>query len=702
MRFVPGRHRTGSEAGAAGGLAAILGAASALSLLSILCRGRLTNVLIWVDLPTRLQSPVRLATQLVVGAYYDLLLIGAVTLPFVALVCAARNRPGVRRAAGAAYGAVALAVLFTQTINVSIVHYLGTPFTRQWLYYSDSLGSLEARNALLATLPRIAPVLAASALGLFLASRLFRAAYAAAFARWSPRLLAAGLSMPIVLFLPLGHWYLPTLQFNHSLVANPVFAFAGSFLKPDSPALFTMATPASAADFLGIAAAHHQNPRVRAVNALSREPVIKNVIVFVFESVAAQYLEPYGGAYPVTPELQKMRSKSVLFENIYAHAPNTNVSMVSLLTATYPWISTKFVTREYPAIALRSITEELRRTGFQTAFFNSADLRFNGAEDFLRDQGFDVLRDDRTIPCDRAVDIGGGAMIKHLVGPAAFDGVHDLCTAAALSRWVGEKDAQDRPFFAVMWTGMTHHPYLVGGEETDFGVHDDSFNRYLNALRDGDRTLGAIMRDLEARGLADSTLVVVLGDHGEAFGSHGQVVHASNVYEENVHIPLLLINSRLFGGERNATVGGIADIAPTIMELLAAPAPADWQGQSLFSPSRSQRTYFFTAWADLIAGYRERDRKFVYDDTTEQYAIYDLANDPHETRNLIDEQPQMKSEIINRLAAWVQYQNRMIKERTIRLAAPAGGAAGCGSDAATTGEGAADACPSLQAAAFTE
>ena len=164
--------------------------------------------------------------------------------------------------------------------------------------------------------------------------------------------------------------------------------------------------------------------------------------------------------------------------------------------------------------------------------------------------------------------------------------------------------------------------------------------------------------------MPNSTLVIVLGDHGEAFGTHGQVVHASNIYEENVHIPLLLINRRLFHGETSRVVGGMADIAPTALQLLGMAEPNEWQGRSLFSPERSPRTYFFSPWADWIYGYREGDRKFIFDATTNEYAIYDLASDPGEERNLIEQSPDSRRKIVERIAAWVQYQDRLVQHFT--------------------------------------
>ena len=167
--------------------------------------------------------------------------------------------------------------------------------------------------------------------------------------------------------------------------------------------------------------------------------------------------------------------------------------------------------------------------------------------------------------------------------------VHDLL------KWV-DQDARE-PIFALLWTDQTHWPYTAPESPAANGSADTSSvrrARYLRALRETDRALGKLLGSLEERGLLESTLVVVSGDHGEAFGQHGNAFHRL-LYEEEVRVPLLLINSRLFHGERDTVPGGLMDIAPTVLDLLGDPLPAEWQGRSLFDPARPDRVYLVRA-----------------------------------------------------------------------------------------------------------
>jgi len=214
----------------------------------------------------------------------------------------------------------------------------------------------------------------------------------------------------------------------------------------------------------------------------------------------------------------------------------------------------------------------------------------------------------------------------------------------------------------MFWTMQTHFPYFLTDEPRDFGVRNSDLNRYLNALRETDRALGQLLAALEQQQVLDSTLVVVVGDHGEAFGQHGHYVHGVDLYDEEIHVPLMLINRRLFHGETDSTLGGLIDVAPTILDLLGDPLPASWQGQSLFGRDRPGRAYLFTSRSRVLFGYRDAVRKVIYDAGTNTMELYDLQADPGESLNVAGGSPDSVSVARQRLAAWVQYQQRFFKD----------------------------------------
>ena len=387
------------------------------------------------------------------------------------------------------------------------------------------------------------------------------------------------------------------------------------------------------------------------------------MIFFVLESVRASDVGAVGGRRGVTPMIDSAARVARVYPNAYAHVPSTAHSLVSLLLSVYTPHSFKMLTRESPAIALPSLAGELKRRGYRTAFFNGADNRFQRVQDFLSAHGVDHLADYRSFQCGQDV-----FTVSDPAWPFA-SGTSARCMVSALIDWVDS--ARGRPFFALVWNMETHDPYFAPGVTQPFDTANSTHNRYLNALHRTDEALGSLLRALADRGLTDSTLVVVVGDHGEAFGEHAHTNHFL-LYQEDLHVPLLLINPRLFRGETDTTLAGMIDLAPTVMDLLGLASPDRWQGRSLFDPSRTGRVYFFAPFSSVFFGYLEGARKVIYNASGDLWELYDVRADPGERRNLASQEPEALRRARDRLAAWVQYQREFYRAVPGATLAPVG------------------------------
>ena len=620
-------------------------AATSLSLALLLMIVR-TRVISFDYIPS---VPAR-AGRLVLAAYYDFVYVAAVTAAFLGFFLIARRNQKSRRALFRAFLGIALVSLLAALANVKVVPMLGRPMNYQWLYYSDFLRSQDARNAIFADLSgKLLLVGVLSAVGLVAASLLLSKGLSFLTRRLGRRRLALAATAVLLIYFLVGGVLLGRHDWPASRLENPIVSFARSVVVAGrSPRLLTMKTSVGSEDF----APQGRSSPSSAV-AVRSSGRIRNVIFVVLESVPAEYVEAFGGPYPVTSELGKYRGRSELFTNIYAHCPTTSYSLVSLLLSIYPRISYQGLTEEQPAVPFPSLSSELKRRGYRTAFFSSADLRHQQCDLFLSHREFDKIEDYRSLRCDKPVLRASTRNWPFL------NGKDDSCTADALADWINS--APDQPYFAVFWTMMTHYPYFAADGATDFGVAE-KFNRYLNALRHDDQVLGKLFHFLEEHHLDKSTLVVVVGDHGEAFGQHHQWSHARCIYEENVHVPLMLINPELFHGESSRVVGGLIDLAPTVLDILDLAPPARWQGRSLWSANRSGRVYFFAPWSDHLFGLRENDTKVIYNAEDNHFEIYNLAEDPHETTNRARQVPEAIGVWQQRLAAWVQYQTKMMRE----------------------------------------
>lgn len=236
-----------------------------------------------------------------------------------------------------------------------------------------------------------------------------------------------------------------------------------------------------------------------------------------------------------------------------------------------------------------------------------------------------------------------------------MDSVDDGCTADAVLDWI--ENSGEQPFFGIFWTGNTHWPYFSDNPPPpDRWSQNHHRNRYVGALRSSDAAIGSILDRLAKDGRLSDTLVVVLGDHGEAFGEHGFLVHSNSIFEEEVHIPLLMINDNI-DGESFETLGGIIDIGPTIFDILGRQPPAGWQGRSLFDTHRSPRVHMFSINQDMITGYREGNHKYIYKLSTDRAQIFDLASDPGETKDI---STPTSRELIRRYSAgWLRQQKAL-------------------------------------------
>ena len=226
-------------------------------------------------------------------------------------------------------------------------------------------------------------------------------------------------------------------------------------------------------------------------------------------------------------------------------------------------------------------------------------------------------------------------------------------------------DAQ-RPFFLMAWTQQTHHPY----EPTpgvpmlplsrDPVVDDYGFDRYLNVLHETDRQMSRVFEAVRRAGRQDDTLILVTGDHGQAFGyPHESFMQGRTIYDEDVRVPLLLWLPRKYSAPARATtVGSHVDLAPTIAELAGLPPAPDWQGRSLFDSERGPRAYFYVAEDEFMLGVREERWKYILNvrDGTEE--LFDLTLDPGEQQNVGGLHPEICVRLRRRLAAWTEANRR--------------------------------------------
>ncbi len=617
---------------------------ASLAVFHALARAEIINV----NILTSFYHP-GLIAKIVRGSFDDFLYVSILVTVFILILVSIKNIK-IRKLFYGIFLFIAFFSTLTAFVNITTVIYLGKPFTYQWLYYSDFLGSNEAKTALQENLSAgIVVSLISICISMLLFAGILQLIYRILTIRNNIKYVSFSLFALALVVLSFYTYRIKT-TWTEGQSLNAITSMIESAITVNTKASFFTAEIPDGAEPFDPA----QSLKTESLYDSEKGKNIKNVLLVILESAGAVYFDAYGGTYQLSPNLNNYAGKSLIFENMYAHAPATNRSLVSILGSVYPYLSYKSLTQEAPEIEHPTLSSVLKNKGYRTSFFSSADLRFQNCINFLSHREFDVIEDFSDIKCVDEFQLESNDYIEG-------NGIDDLCLADRLTAWLDEDLTKN--FFSMIWTVQGHYPYFFKGNEYDFGVSDVNFNRYLNCLKHNDELIGKIMSELEIRGLASSTLVVVVGDHGEAFGQHKQYGHGTALYEENLKVPLYFINSTLFHGDRKNDIAGMKDIATTTLAIMGVDIPEQWQGRDLLN-SKSEEAFYFAPWSDYLFGYRKNNMKYIFNETQNTVEVYDLNLDSAEKVNIF--QNISKEELENartRVAAWVQFQNKFVKEK---------------------------------------
>jgi arylsulfatase A-like enzyme len=368
-----------------------------------------------------------------------------------------------------------------------------------------------------------------------------------------------------------------------------------------------------------------------------------NVVLIALESAGAEHLALYGATRDPMPNLSELARTALLFEDAYAVYPESIKALFSILCSRYPAMDTE--TETYSRIATRSLAAELKAAGYRTALFHSGRFMYLGMEAVIENRGFDVLED--------AGAIGG----HH---ESSF-GVDEPSTVRRALSWIDSVPRGER-FFLTYLPIAGHHPYET--PEPGPFIERTEHDRYLNALHYSDASLGMLLRGLRDRGLDQNTLFVIFGDHGQAFGRHeGNYGHSLFLYEENVRIPYLIaMPGKIRQPERLARTISLIDTAPTILDLLGLPIPADYQGRSALA-ARPGMALFYTDYSLSLTGLRDGGWKYIYELDAGRSKLFDLRRDPAEQHDLSRLHPDRVKAYRNLLARWSAAQKALILDQ---------------------------------------
>jgi arylsulfatase A-like enzyme len=447
-------------------------------------------------------------------------------------------------------------------------------------------------------------------------------------------------------------------------------------------------------------------PQVPAPRPAAKRP---NLILISIDTLRADRLGCYGGPHPTSPAIDAMARQGTRFANAYSAAPWTLPSHMTMMTGLYPSAhgvnpdrrqfegvknsSERFQIRGSAKLA--TLAERLSRLGYRTSAITEGGWV---AAKFGFDQGFDryVAHDDDNL------DAGTQKLTLEW-----------LATHAETS----EKSAGDaRPFFLFVHTYQVHQPYhqpppydslYVTPGHLGYALpraslpiaildkfKDSSFPptaadveafraRYDGEVRHADAFVGRLLETLQATGLGRDTIVLLTSDHGEELFDHGGFDHGETLYDEVLHVPMILWGpGRIPEGKTAETQVGSIDILPTLVELAGGTTTGantpPIQGASLVpllggqSSGLADRNLFAETFTTVFHHTLDTDASIplasVRDGVTqlivhranpESLELFDVGTDPKEIHNLAANHPEKLARLRQALIAWQKGNTRL-------------------------------------------
>ncbi|MBB5047026.1 glucan phosphoethanolaminetransferase (alkaline phosphatase superfamily) [Rhodopseudomonas rhenobacensis] len=376
----------------------------------------------------------------------------------------------------------------------------------------------------------------------------------------------------------------------------------------------------------------------------------KNVILILSDSLRADRMGVYGYPRQTTPFLSELQAR---------HAATRVEMALSSCSESYCGIATTLASRPFHQLSTHNfkLNSLLRSVGYRVNYYLSGKHRgwsflwdFYGTDiDGMYDpvlRNAKIVTDDReTIGTFRGIEAYDGTprflyfflMSSHNLGRRfpEFNQFGPLTSAKPL---IGRLITQPPQSFDSH--GVTRYPPV---DDKDRMLLGDQFD---NGVLQADAMIREIFTILEQKGYLKNSLVVILSDHGEELGERGRASHGRFLYQESIHVPLILVDDDLtrYNNTKFATQ---IDVAPTIVDRLGLPVPSSWQGVSLLRPPQDRLTVHQTRWREtpcLAFVHKTGERLFKYikckhDNKIESEEFFDLGNDPDELHNLISEGP---------------------------------------------------------------
>ena len=393
-----------------------------------------------------------------------------------------------------------------------------------------------------------------------------------------------------------------------------------------------------------------------------------HVVLVVIDTLRADHLNSYGYDLPTSRKLERLAARGLMFRSAYASGSSTATSIPTLLASRFPSELSGRLAADGPAEL--TLSEAFQRAGYQTVGYQAnfallAELGYSrGFDDYhvlkVRREGSWRYRRAAEIhdECRRFLERRDArpfflyvqtmdVHVPHDPHPRFKDRVHPAKPRSGAVPAGIDLDPTALATFALFMDALDRKAY---DEEVAYATHE--FVRFYGMLRRFD--------------LLEDTLVVLTADHGEPLGEHGHAMHGLALYEEQVHVPLMLWMPGYPPGER-AGIVSLLDLAPTILDLAGLPIPSSFRGQSWAgSPSQIALGERVKTTSRVPVGAFVRHGPWKLITGPQGQELYDLRIDPDEATNVRDAYPILTEYLIQELIAHIPY-HRGLGRKPVRF-----------------------------------
>jgi arylsulfatase A-like enzyme len=412
-----------------------------------------------------------------------------------------------------------------------------------------------------------------------------------------------------------------------------------------------------------------------------------NIVLITIDTLRADHLSCYGYERTTSPNIDAIAEKGIVFRNAIAPSSWTAPSMASLFTSVYPvnhgvlhGIDYKkgetINIQEVFSDELRTLPEILQEKGYGT-FGVASNLHLSEKFGFAR--GFDYFQCLPWVPAQRVnrTVAAWQEEIKHadkfFLWVHYFDPHHFY---QARSPWIEDYTSkaltEELAFSKKTWSQLTALIPMLQQNPQALAHLIALYDSEINFV---DSAIGNLFEELA---LDNNTLIIITADHGEEFLDHGGLGHGQSLYQEVIHIPLIVKLPYREKKEVVNSVVNLVDIMPSVLYTLKHSAPRQTVGRSFLD----ERGPFFwlkkflpkkrvaaNTFAELDIGFKQKTIvsapwKYIYNfqDNTEQ--LYNLKRDPHELTNLSEGNNKQGERLKQSLLGWAETANTFAPQRT--------------------------------------